>query len=183
MNKLFLVFQYLALVLLAFKANKVETHYTPYQVMIWSIKANEGFKPDWYRDGQGKNGPKYSIGFGYNDWGLASRRKGINPPITWEKGLELTVREIQTMKVKGDKWQALAFKLHAYNVGPVRTIKELRGCCDAKVGCGSRKENIRNSHNPRRKFEYALATYNWSYVIPVIEMWREKSVRIEVNFK
>ncbi|MGL5078604.1 MAG: hypothetical protein ACRDBG_22625, partial [Waterburya sp.] len=120
-------------------ASEDPMEYSPYQITVWSIRHFESFSPDWYKDGKDKKGhQKYSIGYGYNDWGLWVRRKGIQPPISHTKALELALGEIDKMPTfSTDKWVNLAMKLRAYNTGPISRQSQLKGCCGASNGCGN----------------------------------------------
>ena len=161
-------------------STKTEMKYTPYQITVFAIRGFEDFSPYWYKDGKTEKGEqKFSIGYGYNDWGLYSRRAGINPPITHEKALQLTLAHLATLNSQSsDKWTALAFKLRAYNTGCVRSIEQLKGCCGSTNGCGDSRKYIRDSHTPRRKFEYALATHNFAYVNDVVAELQLKNLQI-----
>lgn len=161
-------------------STKTDIKYTQYQVLVFAIRGYENFSPYWYEDGKTATGKqKYSIGYGYNDWGLYSRRRGIVPPISHEQALALTLDHLETLPTQSsDKWVNLAFKLRAYNTGLVKKVSDLRGCCGASVGCGSPMKDIRDSHKPRREFEWALANHNWGRVNVELEKLREKNLKI-----
>lgn len=169
----------ICLLAFAFKANKLPNSYTPYQVKIWTIKATEAYRPTWYPDGPGK----YSIGLGYNDWGTHARRKEIawaGPHVSYPEALKITLGELDKMKVNiKDPWVKAAFQLHIYNTGKCKSVQDLRGCCGASVGCGSSNKNVRKSHKPRRKLEYAMATHDFQTVYQMAAEFQEIAAQMD----
>jgi hypothetical protein len=154
--------------------------YTPYQIATWYIQSEEGFTSYWKRDGYVAGRKAYVIGMGYNDWGKPSRRYAISEPLrgglSYDEALTISLEELKSYRTgKTNVYVDLAFRLHIFNTGKCSSIEDLRGCCGKRIGCGSASENVRTAHNPRRKFEYALATHNWDYVNFCIETYKEKA--------
>ena len=160
-------------------ASKVPTPYNLYQIKVWTIASSEGFRSECYPDGKTAQGvQKFSIGFGYNDWGKQSRRAEIaqylKGGLTWDEGIQITLKELSKYKTgQSDPYTDLAFRLHIYNTGSCKTKSDLKGCCKSKVGCGNPNKAVRKSHNPRRKFEYALATHDFDTVNDMVEGFKE----------
>ena len=161
------------------QASKSPIPYSQYQIDAWILGGAEGFEEKWYPDGKTKSGvQKYSIGHGYNDWGTPKRRWKIasylKDGLTYKESIEICRNELNSYKPDHtDQYVIMAFRHHAYNVGPVKTIKELRGCHGAAIGCGHKDKNVRKAHSIRRKLEYALATHDFETALPIIEMFRD----------
>jgi hypothetical protein len=135
--------------------------YTPYQMLVWEIKANEGYRSWWYPDGYVRGRRAYSIGFGWND--LGNRRRGEiaqytkDRKVTFDEAMEITLKEISKYgQLHKDPYKNLALQLHSYNCGPTTKGSDLGHCCGAKKGCGSSSADVREQHNARRRFELAL---------------------------
>ena len=165
-----------------------ETTYTPYQLLVWEIKANEGFVPHWYKDGMVYNRKlnrkiqSYSIGFGWNDQG--SRRHEAKPflstngNITFNNATKLTIYEIGKYgKLHNDPLKNLALQLYSYSRGPITSGSQLGHCCGARSGCGNKNTNVRKSHNRRRKFELAL--WNHDYRL-INEMTEQNKLKVKL---
>ena len=170
-------------------SSKSPCPYSLYQIKAWVIGGSEGFKSTWYPDGVTKDGKqKYSIGHGYNDWGMDKRRwkigKYLKDGLTWEESLEISMGELSSYKTgHTDLYVDLAFRLHIYNVGNCKSIKGLRGCCGSSVGCGASARNVRDSHNPRRKLEYALASHDFGKVVELVDFFRQKRDEVYAEYK
>lgn len=170
-------------------ASKAPCPYSLYQIKVWTTVATEDFSPKWYKDGVTKKGTqKYAIGLGYNDWGTWERRKEIagylKGGLTWDEGIEISMKELAKVKTgQSDPYTDLAFRLHAYNTGRCKSVTDLRGCCGAKIGCGSSNRDIRASHNPRRRFEYALATHDFDTVNDMVEGFKDKAAKLARKHK
>lgn len=164
---------------------------TPYQIMAWEIKASEGYRSWWYKDGiiyqpkLKRNVQTYSIGYGYNDQGLKSRRLAIarytaDGKVTKEEAWMITEMVFNRMgTLHSDPFKNAALKLYSYNRGLITTGSKLGRCCGARKGCGHDKKSVRKSHNPRRNLEMALWTKNW----PVISERTENNRQIILNRK
>lgn len=151
--------------------------YTPYQILVWELKANEGYRSWWYEDGFGENGKRaYSIGFGWNDLGKVRRAEikefTRDGKVTFDEALKITLYEIAKYKkinkgndLNKDPLKNLALQLYSYNCGFTNSGKRLGKCCGAKWGCGNKNKNIKKSHGRRRQVELAL----WNHDIRQIE--------------
>lgn len=144
--------------------------FTPYQILVWEIKANEGYKPNWYPDGYVRGKRAYSIGFGWNDQG--NRRRGEIKEFTrdgivdFNEATIITIREINKYgRLNSDPLKNVALQLYSYNCGLTKSGSRLGKCCGAKWGCGNPNRNIRKSHTRRRQVELAL----WNHDIRQIE--------------
>ena len=162
-------------IFLLINANKMEKlEYTPYQMLIWEIKANEGYRDWWYKDGHVKGKQAYSIGFGWNDQG-GVRRKEIakftsDRKVTFQEATQITLKEIQKYgTLHPDPLRNLALQLYSYNCGLVKTGSKLGKCHDGKWGCGSPNADIRKAHNRRRMYELAL----WKHDLVNIQKYTE----------
>jgi len=160
-------------------------NYSPYELMIWEIKANEGFMPHWYKDGfvynrkLKKSVQSYSIGFGWNDQGC--RRKEAKPflnssgKITFESATKLTLYEIGKYgKLHNDPLKNLALRLYSYSRGLTRDGSKLGGCCGYNRGCGHKNKDVRKSHARRRKFEVACWNHDYATINAMTEVNRQK---------
>lgn len=161
--------------------------YTPYQILVWEIKANEGYVPWWYRDGWGANGrPAYSIGFGWNDLG-GTRRGEIRQytkdgVVTMQEATEIMLKELEKYgDYKPDALRNIAVKLHRYNTGQSAFGSDLGSCCGGQSGCGRPVKPIRDSHNRRRKFELALWKHNVSEINRITEENKEKVSKMKTK--
>lgn len=151
-------------------ANKVPPmEYSPYQILIWEIKANEGYRSWWYPDGYVQGRKASAIGFGWNDCG--NRRRGEikeftrDHNVTFDEALIITLREVKKYgTLNKDPYKNLALQLYSYNCGPTKNGSKLGKCCGAKWGCGSKSKNVRKGHNRRRKFELALWNHDSSEI-------------------
>lgn len=150
--------------------------YTPYQMLVWELKANEGYRSWWYPDGYNRGKKAYSIGFGWNDLGCR-RREEIkeftkDKKVTFNEALKISLKEVSKYgKLHKDPLRNLALVLHSYNCGLTTSGKDLSHCCGGKVGCGSPKANVRLVHNERRRYEVAL----WNHDIVNIVARTEKN--------
>ncbi len=158
---------------------QTKLRYTPYQILMWEIKANEGYRSWWYRDGTVQNRIAHSIGFGWNDCGNR-RRKEIaqftkDGKVTFDEAMTITLREIEKYgKLHSDPYKNLALQLYSYNCGLTKKGSSLGHCCHSKKGCGSPKQNVRKSHNRRRQFELALWNHRWTDVVRYTEQNKTK---------
>ena len=60
-------------IFLLLSANHVKMPGSPYELMVWELKAGEGYRSWWYPDGWVRGKKAYSIGFGWNDQGRRRR--------------------------------------------------------------------------------------------------------------
>ena len=182
-------FPFLLVTFIFLAANRVDKYpYSPYESLVWEIKANEGYKSWWYRDGVGQNGKQaYSIGFGWNDLGQ-KRRAEIKEftkdgKVAFEEATQITLLELKKYgTLHKDPWKDIALKLYAYNCGLGNNPKNpnrLGRCCGAKWNCGNRDKNVRKSHNRRRTFERALWNRDWLILSQMSEENRKKVIRIQ----
>lgn len=177
-----------AIILLA--ANKVErVEYSPYQILVFELKANEGYRNWWYKDGRVNGKQAYSIGLGWNDQGSWTRRKEIakftqDKKVTLDEAVQISLMEIKKYgRLHKDPYKNLALVLHSYNCGLTTSGKELGKCCGAAKGCGNANKNIKKSHNGRRKFELALWNRNMSYISERTEENREIIIKTKTFSK
>lgn len=152
-----------------------KSKYSPYELLVWEIKANEGFVPHWYPDGLVYNRKlkrkiqSYSIGFGWNDQGCrryeAKPFLNSNGKITYDKATQLTLYEIKKYgKLHSDPLKNLALQLYSYSRGMIKSGKQLGHCCGASYMCGNKNKNVRKAHNRRRKFELALWNHDYALI-------------------
>lgn len=171
--------------------------YSPYQILVWEIKANEGYRSWWYKDGKhwktGKQ--RYSIGFGWNDCASWKRRQEIKKftqdgKVTFNEAKDITLLEISKYKklnkdkdLNKDPLKNLALQLYSYNCGFTNKGSSLGKCCGGTWGCGSVKSNVRKSHNRRRQFELAL----WNHDIRMVDYFTTinqlKAAQMERKYK
>jgi len=143
--------------------------YTPYEILVLELKANEGYSPTWYKDGHFKGRQSYSIGFGWNDCGR-TRRHEIKEylkdgKISYDEATQITIKEIKKYgRLHKDPYKNLALQLYSYNCGRTTDAGRLGRCCGASKGCGNKNSDIRKSHGRRRKMELALWNKNMHYV-------------------
>ena len=167
------------IVLMAANVNHSEKlKYTPYQIMVWELKANEGFVNHWYKDGYVRGRQSYSIGFGWNDQG--NRRRHEAKPylslnkITFDNATKLTLYEINKYGVlHKDPLKNVALRLYSYGRGLTKDPSKLGGCCGYSRGCGNSNKDIRRSHNRRRKFELAC----WRHDYEMINRMTEENIQ------
>lgn len=164
-------------------ANKQErVPYTPYQMLAWEIKANEGYKSWWYPDGIVRGKQSYSIGFGWNDQGR--RRKEIakftkDGKVTYDEATQITMKEIAKYgQLHNDPYKNLALQLYSYSRGLIKSGSALGKCCRGKSGCGSSVKNVRKAHNQRRQFELALWNHDTNFIIQRTEQNKSKIQKI-----
>ncbi len=164
-------------------ASKAPCPYTKFQIESWVMGGGEGFRDSWYPDGKTPSGvQKYSIGHGYNDWGTKARRDEIakytKDGLTWDESMEISRKELSKIKTtQSDYYTDIAFRLHIYNTGRCKSVSELARCRGGRAGCGSPLENVRKSHNVRRKLEVALASHNFEVANEIIEILRDRKVK------
>lgn len=169
-------------------SKKPKPQYSPYQILVWEIKANEGYRSWWYRDGTVQNRPAHSIGFGWNDCGNR-RRKEIKQytqdgKVTFNEAMIITMKEIAKYgTLHRDPYRNVALQLYSYNCGLTSDGNRLGRCCGAKWGCGSAKKNVRKAHNIRRKFELALWRHDYDAVCGHTEANQRKLQRLIVHLK
>ena len=153
--------------------------YTPYQILAWELKANEGYRPTWYRDGFVNGRKAYSIGFGWNDQGQRRRheiREFVRDgKVTFEEATEITLMELRKYgTLHNDPYRDLALKLYSYNCGLTKDARRLGKCHGGRNGCGHKDANVRKAHNRRRKFELALWKHDFGTVLNYTEENRDK---------
>lgn len=153
--------------------------YTAYQVLIWEIKANEGHRSWWYKDGIVGGKQSYSIGFGWNDQGSSKRRKEISKytsdgKVTPDEATSITLYEIDKYgKLDQDPFRNNALRLYSYSRGLIKSGSRLGGCCGFRHGCGSKNKNVRIVHKRRRKLELAM----WDHDYATINQMTEENLR------
>lgn len=163
-------------ILLLISANRVKMPYTPYQILVWEIKANEGYSSTWYPDGYFKGKRSYSIGFGWNDLGR-TRRSEIKQylkdgMVSYNEAIQITQYEIKKYgKLHSDPYKNLALCLYSYNCGLTKSGSKIGRCCGSTWLCGNKDRNIRKAHSRRRKFELAL----WKKDVPTIIKYTEEN--------
>lgn len=168
--------------------------YTPYQIMAWEIKANEGFVPHWYKDGMVYNRilnrklQSYSIGFGWNDQGC--RRKEALPfldkngKISYDNATKLTCYEIDKYgRLHKNDLKNVALRLYSYSRGMIKDGSKLGGCCGKRSGCGHGDRNVRKSHNRRRQFELACWNHDNRKIIEMTEENLKKIAKMQMLLK
>ena len=180
----FLIF--FIIVVAANKAPKLE--YTPYQILVWEIKANEGYASWWYPDGWNRGRRAHSIGFGWND--LGNRRRNEIKKFTsdgfvsFDEAMKITLYELEKYgQLNKDPLRNVALKLYSYNCGLTDDGNRLGRCCGAKWGCGSRNKNVRKMHNRRRKFELSLWKHDYPTIEKYVEEDKQKLQIVLVNLK
>ena len=145
-------------------------NYTPYQVMVWEIKANEGYESWWYKDGIVNGKQSYAIGFGWNDQGSSKRRKEItgytqDGKVTPDEALQITLYEIEKYgRLHADALKNNALRLYSYSRGLIKTNERLGGCCGYRHGCGSNNKNVKKVHQRRRKLELAMWNHDYNTI-------------------
>ena len=163
--------------------------YTRYQVLMWSLKANESYSHVWYPDGDYK-----AIGFGYNHLGQKKRKEQISwatkdGKVTYTEATQILCDYVERIgksdrfvsfskKKKLDDWQEIAVIAHMYNCGSVQKTG-IQGCCGKRTGCGKGY----NSHNQRRKFEVALWNHDEKYVKQELIKYQIKAAQLERTAK
>lgn len=162
-------------------ANKLEkVPYSPYQILAWEIKANEGYRSWWYPDGIVRGKQSYSIGFGWNDQGRRRREVAQftkDGKVTFDEATQITLKEIAKYgRLHKDPYKNLALQLYSYARGPVKSGSALGKCCGASSGCGNRNKNIKKAHNSRRQFELALWNHDTN---KILERTRENKSKIQ----
>lgn len=161
--------------------------YTPYQIVIWELKANEGHEEWWYKDGFVKGRQAYSIGLGWNDQGSSDRRREIKKytsdgKVTLDEAVQITIYELNKYgKLHDDPLKNAALKLYSYNCGLTKSGNRLGKCCNAYKGCGSNNSNVRKSHNRRRKFELALWRHDYGLIQKYCDENRLKVITMMKN--
>lgn len=160
-NKFIYPISWAVVLLMILSANRVQMPGTPYELLVLELKANEGYRSWWYRDGYVKGRQAYSIGFGWNDQGKRRRNEVYkwtrDGKVTYDEALEITLMEIGKYgRLHKDPYKNVALKLYSYNCGLTTDGRELGGCCGYRKGCGNKSSNIRKCHNRMRKFEIAL---------------------------
>lgn len=178
-------------------ANRVDVkRYSPYQMLVWEIKANEGYRSWWYPDGRARIGnqwrPSHSIGFGWNDYG-GTRRGQIKKytadrKVTYDEAMKITLSEIQSWgQLNPDKYRNLALQLYSYNCGKISSGKQL-GKCHGGINvrgkrCGSSDASVRMRHNRRREYELALWNHDWVKIQEFTENNQAHQLKYNVKLK
>ena len=133
--------------------------YTPYEIMVWELKANEGYRSWRYADGHVRGRQSYSIGFGWNDQGRRRheiKKYTADGKVTFNEATEITINELNKYgTLHKDPLKNIALKLYSYARGFTKDSRKLGGCCGWSKGCGNASKSIKKSHNRRRKFEVA----------------------------
>lgn len=166
----------------------IETYhgYTPYQIMVWHLKAHESFRPHQYPDGDYP-----SKGFGLNltpehvKW--AQGQLGFHPKKrdwTFEEGLKLlvafcdkkTLTPIKKQYPNLNDFQVVAYAVHKYNTGNVKRFGYCCGSKSTKMRCGRKMK----AHHVRRVFEVQL--FNGTLPASKIEADRLKAIELEKRY-
>ena len=179
-------------------ANKTDIKkYSPYTVLAWEIKANEGYRSWWYPDGHfivnGKRKNSFSIGFGWNDLGTTRRHEvkqyTADGKVTIDEAWAITLKEINKWpRFHNDDYKNLAMQLYSYNCGRIRSSSQLGKChngtnarnkrcghwCKSNGKNGHKCINVRKAHNVRRELELALWKHDWIAIYNRSEENREK---------
>jgi hypothetical protein len=185
MNKIVYNLAVISIIGIFLAANTLKLKYTPYQILVWELKANEGYSSTWYKDGIVRGRQAYSIGFGWNDQGNRRRHEIkeylTDGRISYNEATAITVRELKKYgKLHSDPYKNLALQLYSYNCGLTKSGSSLGKCCHASKGCGSSNKNIRKSHNRRRKMELALWNHNFQYVEQITE---ENKLKVSKSYE
>lgn len=147
--------------------------YTTYQVVMWVLKADEGFRESWYQDG-----PYKAIGYGYNHLGKVERKRHAAKYMSGGKisksgANQLLVQTWSKIGVPANlcPTQKVAWILHCYNKGSVKSV--VWRCCGKTfgIGCGD------GIHTKRRQFEYNLWHNNLEEVKDYVEAARQKCIK------
>lgn len=162
--------------------------YTPYQVMMFHLKAHESFSNKPYPDG------KYnSIGFGLNLY-PANRKFAAKElkdgKISWNEGVELLRRyveeriypQVEKNHPNATPFQKVALVCHQYNTGNTRNFGY---CCGAgpkywrkyHKRCANKNKNVRTAHNERRTFEVQL--YNGTLTLDDLKNEQKKAAELQ----
>lgn len=161
--------------------------YTPYQIMVWHLKAHESFRPYQYPDGDYP-----SKGFGLNltdehiEW--AQSQLGFHPKKrnwTFNEGLKLlvafcdqkTLTPLRKQYPNLNDFQIVAYAVHKYNTGNVRRFGYCCGSKSTKMRCGRKMK----AHHARRVFEVQL--FNGTLPKSKIEQDRQKAIDIENRYQ
>lgn len=165
---------WIILMIIIMSANRVEVkRYSPYQMLVWELKANEGYRSWWYKDGYDHKTKRtrYSIGFGWNDCANTARRNSIKKytadgKVTYSEALEITLNQIKSYgQLHSDPYKNLALQLYSYNCGRTTSGKSLGKCHRGKniknKRCGHPNPAVRKHHNKRRELELALWRHDW----------------------
>lgn len=161
--------------------------YTPYQIMVWHLKAHESFRPHQYPDGDYP-----SKGFGLNltpehiKW--AQSQLGFHPKKrdwTFDEGLKLlvafcdekTLTPLRKQYPSLNDFQIVAYAVHKYNTGNVKRFGYCCGSKSKKMRCGRKLQ----SHHARRVEEIQL--FSGKLSIETIEKWRKKAIDIEKRYQ
>lgn len=182
LNPLRIAFGIVCIVALMSANSQPKLPYTPYQIKIWEIKANEGYREWWYKDGIVNGKQSYSIGFGWNDQGC--RRSEIKQftkdgKVTFDEATDITVKELNKYgTLHKDPYKNVALQLYSYARGLTKDGRKLGRCCGGKNGCGHWNRDIRKSHNPRRQLELALWNHDHRMIIERTQDNRSKISKI-----
>lgn len=161
--------------------------YTPYQIAIWHLKTEEGYRANPYDDGEFP-----SVGFGYN-----FVHGKVSTPISWNEATELLSKTFGNMKTKVkkdnrfsklDEWQRTAIACRFYNCGEgsipnYDKPSDLLNCHRGSKGCGytcrdkKKQTAVRKTHTARRKFEYEMFMKNFENL--KIKTLREKCINLQ----
>lgn len=164
------------------------TKYTPYQILIWEIKANEGYQSWWYKDGIVRGKQAYAIGFGWNDQGNRRRNEikeyTRDHKVTYDEAMQISLYEIDKYgKIHVDPLRNVALQLYSYSRGPIRDGRKLGRCCNGTRGCGRRNPDIRAVHNRRRTLELALWNHEYAVIDSLTEINKGKVQQLIQQYK
>lgn len=157
--------------------------YSPYQILVWELKANEGYRSTWYKDGNVRGRQSYSIGFGWNDQGNRRRHEIkhflTDGKVSYDEATQITLMEINKYgRLHPDPLKNVALQLYSYSRGMTKDPRKLGRCCGGSKGCGNSNSNIRKSHNRRRAFELACWNHNYDAIIDLTDENKSKIKKI-----
>lgn len=160
--------------------------YSPYQIMVWEIKANEGYRSWWYKDGMVRGKQAYSIGFGWNDQGCRRRNEikefTKDGKVTFNEATTITIKELDKYgRLHKDDLKNNALRMYSYARGLTKNGSSLGKCCNASWGCGNPDKNIRKGHNRRRRFELACWRHDYATINQMTEENLQKLIAMGRN--
>lgn len=156
---------------------KTISGYTAYQIIQWTLKAEEGYRPTWYSDGKSE-----AIGFGYNHLNKKKRKAiaekyMVNGELPYDNANKLLVETWSKINppVYLSLNKKIAYILHCYNCGSVKKRWGkfiITACCGGRNSCGDRRWS--EVHNKRRAFEKSLWDGDYDKVEKYIEKSKER---------
>jgi hypothetical protein len=163
---------------------KTISGYTAYQIIMWTLKADEGYRAKWYSDGKSE-----AIGFGYNHLNKKKRKAiaekyMVNGILPYDGANKLLVETWTLIKppIYLSLNKKIAYILHCYNCGSVKKRWGkfvITACCGGRNSCGNSK--WAKVHNKRRMFEKALWDGDYDFVEKYIERILKKESKNQIN--